>query len=113
MSLFSRLVKETRAAEKTGAERNYMGGISYRVNPLDTLKMVTSSGIFGEPQYYRDGEFTPAKIMEAKILTCARPPGMKPTSSLANPTIRLVTPQAFMISPAKMKSGIAISFLID
>ena len=55
MSLFSRLVKENRAVEETGAERNFMGGISYRINPLDTLKMVTASSIFGEPQYYRDG----------------------------------------------------------
>lgn len=66
MSLFSRLVKENRAVEETGAERNFMGGISYRINPLDTLKMVTASSIFGEPQYYRDGEFTPAKIMDGR-----------------------------------------------
>lgn len=36
---------------------NYMGGVSYELNPLDTLKLVTASSIFGEPQYYRDGEF--------------------------------------------------------
>lgn len=32
-----------------------MGGISYELNPLDTLKMMTASSIFGEPQYYNDG----------------------------------------------------------
>lgn len=34
---------------------NYMGGTSYTINPLDTLKMVSASSIFGEPQYYRNG----------------------------------------------------------
>ena len=32
---------------------NFMGGDSYKINPLDTLKMVTASSIFGEPSYYR------------------------------------------------------------
>ena len=36
---------------------NFMGGVSYTVNPLDTLKMVSASSIFGEPSYYRNGEF--------------------------------------------------------
>jgi len=34
---------------------NFMGGESYRINPLDTLKMITASSIFGEPSYYREG----------------------------------------------------------
>ena len=62
MSRIARFVKELREGEKTGAEVNYMGGISYRVNPLDTLRMVTASSIFAEPQYYRDGKFAPATI---------------------------------------------------
>ena len=37
------------------AVENFMGGTSYEVNPLDTLKMVTASSIMGEPSYYRDG----------------------------------------------------------
>ena len=37
-------------------EKNFMGGDSYRLNPLETMKMVTSSSIFGEPQYYRDSK---------------------------------------------------------
>ena len=36
--------------------KNFMGGDSYVVNPLDTLKMITASSIFGEPSYYRDGK---------------------------------------------------------
>lgn len=35
---------------------NFMGGESYEINPLDTLKMVTASSIFGEPSYYRDSK---------------------------------------------------------
>ncbi len=33
---------------------NFMGGVSYNVSPLETLKMISASSIFGEPQYYRD-----------------------------------------------------------
>ena len=65
MSMFSKAVTENRRVEKTGAEVNYMGGISYKLNPLDTLRMVTASSIFGEPQYYRDGEFGQATINDA------------------------------------------------
>ena len=32
---------------------NFMGGDSYVINPLDTLKMVMASSIFGEASYYR------------------------------------------------------------
>jgi len=35
--------------------KNYMGGNSFTVSPLQTLKIVTASSIFGEPQYYKDG----------------------------------------------------------
>ena len=34
---------------------NFMGGNSYTLSPLQTLKIVAASSIFGEPQYYRDG----------------------------------------------------------
>lgn len=40
---------------------NFMGGISYKVNPLDTLKMVSASSIFGEPSYYRDSKISPKR----------------------------------------------------
>lgn len=35
--------------------KNFMNGDSYVINPLDTLKMITASSIFGEPSYYRAG----------------------------------------------------------
>lgn len=64
MSKMSKVVKEEHSEKvyqedlrSKKAVENYMGGISYEVNPLLTLKMITSSSIFGEPQYYRDGEF--------------------------------------------------------
>jgi hypothetical protein len=34
---------------------NFMGGNSYTLNPIDTLRIVAASSIFGEPQYYREG----------------------------------------------------------
>lgn len=36
--------------------KNFMCGDSYVINPLDTLKMITASSIFGEPSYYRDSK---------------------------------------------------------
>ena len=62
MSKIAKVVKNARWGQKTGAEVNYMGGISYKINPIDTLKMVTASSIFAEPQYYRDGAFAPMTI---------------------------------------------------
>ena len=44
---------------------NFMGGVSYTINPLDTLKMVSASSIFGEPSYYRTGEFESIKIQDS------------------------------------------------
>ncbi|MCD7839528.1 MAG: hypothetical protein LUG46_02735, partial [Erysipelotrichaceae bacterium] len=57
MNKMTKAVKENREAEIKKPVVNYMGGISYEINPIDTLKMVTASSIFGEPQYYRSGEF--------------------------------------------------------
>lgn len=41
---------------------NFMGGDSYVFNPIDTLKMIAASSIFGEASYYRkdvkDGRFS-------------------------------------------------------
>ena len=34
---------------------NFMGGNSFELSPLQTLKIIAASSIFGEPQYYRDG----------------------------------------------------------
>ena len=45
---------ETRKYSETAVE-NFMGGTSYEMSPLQALKIVAASSIFGEPQYYRDG----------------------------------------------------------
>ncbi len=51
MSRISKTVKST----PKDAVTNFMGGISYTMTPLTTLKMLTASSIFGDPQYYRNG----------------------------------------------------------
>lgn len=43
---------------------NFMNGDSYVINPLDTLKMISASSIFGEPSYYVDCKHTPYSINE-------------------------------------------------
>lgn len=55
MTKITKLIKEERKNKKDNKVINFMNGISFEVNPLDTLKMVSASSIFGEPQYYRDG----------------------------------------------------------
>ncbi|MBQ6972923.1 MAG: TROVE domain-containing protein [Synergistaceae bacterium] len=42
----------------------FTGGASYSVSPLDTLKMISASSIFGEPQYYRNGESAKATCLD-------------------------------------------------
>lgn len=64
MSKFTKAVEENRYVDKTGAVTNFMGGVSFEINPLDTLKLVTASSIFGEPQYYRDGEFAQKGVLD-------------------------------------------------
>ena len=54
MSKISKVVKEDREVEIKKPVVNFMGGISYELNPLDTLKMISASSIFAEPQYYRN-----------------------------------------------------------
>lgn len=58
MSKMAKVVKEQRKTHDSKAVVNYMGGTSYELSPLETLKMVSASSIFGEPQYYRTGEFS-------------------------------------------------------
>jgi hypothetical protein len=48
--------------------KNFMGGNSYKISPLQTLKIVAASSIFGEPQYYRDGLGSPKYIKNTKTL---------------------------------------------
>lgn len=57
-------VTAARTKEVTKSVTNFMGGVSYDLNPIDTLKMVTASSIFGEPAYYRNGEFDSAKVTD-------------------------------------------------
>ena len=52
------------AAMLKDSRRNFMNGISYTVNPLDTLKLISASSVFGEPQYYRDGDGGQAKLLD-------------------------------------------------
>lgn len=59
-------VKESREKETKKPVINFMGGTSYEINPLETLKMVSASSIFGEPSYYRNGEFAEKKIKDGK-----------------------------------------------
>jgi hypothetical protein len=69
MAKMSDVVKANRTEEKEikmGKVMNFMGGNSYEINPLDTLKMVSASSIFGEPQYYRDGAFDSAKVLDGR-----------------------------------------------
>jgi len=66
-SVSSRMVgaaKAARSAPPANRVTNFMGGGSYELDPLETLKMVTASSIFGEPQYYRAGEFAEATIVQ-------------------------------------------------
>jgi len=52
---------ETRKYKDSSVE-NFMGGTSYELTPLNTLKIVAASSIFGEPQYYRDGLGSPKNL---------------------------------------------------
>ncbi|MNV05033.1 TROVE domain protein [compost metagenome] len=65
----SNKVNAQRSQEKMKKVTNWMGGNSYEVNPLDTLKMVTASSIFGEPQYYRSGEFAQKGVRDGSYRT--------------------------------------------
>lgn len=64
MNKMIRQVKYNRSKAVT----NFMNGISYTLTPLLTLKIVTASSIFGEPQYYRNGEFAPTAVMDGHFL---------------------------------------------
>lgn len=59
MSKISKAVKEqqeTKLHRKDETVVNFMDGESFKINPLDTMKMVTASSIFGEASYYRNGK---------------------------------------------------------
>jgi len=65
MSKFSKTSKKTVAEHRTHnktAVNNFMGGTSYTLNPLDTLRIVAASSIFGEPSYYRGSHDKPSNL---------------------------------------------------
>lgn len=68
----SRMTREVTAQRKEAIMQkknpvtNFMGGVSYEWNAVDTLKMITASSIFGEPAYYRSGEFEDASITKVR-----------------------------------------------
>lgn len=71
MSKMSKAVREMNQVNSLRLDEtveNFMGGDSYKVNPLDELKMITASSIFGEPSYYRDskrgGKYLPHSIVK-------------------------------------------------
>ena len=68
MSKMSKAAEKIRENEILHSEeivKNFMGGDSYVVNPIDTLKLVAASSIFGEASYYRkdvkDGKYSWSK----------------------------------------------------
>lgn len=68
MSKISKVVKEeqtTKLHRKDETVVNFMDGESFVINPLETMKMVTASSIFGEPSYYRDGKLG-TKVKDAR-----------------------------------------------
>lgn len=48
-------VKRKQVRHESEMTTNFMAGTSFKVNPLTTLKIVSASSIFAEPQYYRPG----------------------------------------------------------
>jgi hypothetical protein len=58
MSTLSKYANKTLAKVREHEDivvKNFMGGNSYKLTPIQTLRIVAASSIFGEPQYYRDG----------------------------------------------------------
>lgn len=51
-------MREEKILRKDETVTNFMGGDSYIINPLDTLKMISASSIMGEPSYYRTSKLT-------------------------------------------------------
>ena len=61
-------LKEVSSLRPEEIVTNYMGGDSYIINPLDTLKMVSASSIFAEPSYYRSSKSSKASIYKVDPL---------------------------------------------
>lgn len=58
MSRLTKTVKKLAERQSLKPEEivtNFMGGESYKLDPIETLKIVSASAIFGEASYYRRG----------------------------------------------------------
>ncbi len=69
MSDLARAVKAQRkdyveGKKYPGQVTNFMGGTSFQLSALESLKLVSASSIFGEPSYYRDGSFGTRKVLD-------------------------------------------------
>lgn len=85
MSRIAAAVKETRTKTKEHAVTNFMNGTSYELNPLETMKMVTASSIFGEPSYYRDngeGTYHVDTFFQDYLLPCMKSYESKSTTEI-------------------------------
>ena len=70
MSKMSKAVGEMReevVLRRDETVTNFMGGDSYKINPLDTLKMITASSIFGEPSYYRGSKSHKSYVVDELV----------------------------------------------
>lgn len=70
MSKLSKAVSEMNQVNSLRLDEtveNFMGGDSYVINPLDTLKMITASSIFGEPSYYRGSRSRKAYVVDQLV----------------------------------------------
>ncbi len=76
----SRLAKAASAARGREVLRtdeivtNFMGGDSYKLTPLTSLRMIAASSIFGEPSYYRNGGLNgkEPRLCGTEYLECIR-----------------------------------------
>lgn len=48
----TQIYQEYQRLVETGVVTNYMGGTNFHLDPVQTLKMIAASSIFGEPSYY-------------------------------------------------------------
>lgn len=70
MSKMSKAVSEMNQVNSLRLDetvKNFMNGDSYVINPLDTLKMITASSIFGEPAYYRGSKNHRAYVVDKLV----------------------------------------------
>ncbi len=91
MSIFSKFRKKKTTQIRqyeNQQEVNFMNGISYKPNPLTTLKMVAGSSIFGEPSYYRNSHDTQKYI--DKLFPWAAPFTFKDEATTTDVFIKVV-----------------------